>query len=490
MKLRAGAVFALLFGALVASRACHLDILWEPETLPLAAAQQMLDGKALYREVWYDKPPLAAAVCLLWGVQTGWLLRLAGALYGLLACALIYRFAKEAWGEREGLLAAGLLGFYLIFWLPAGVIPLGPDLLTLAPHIAAVYLGWRGRAFWSGVAAGVAFLANSKAAFVLAACALWQFRSLPQLALGFVLPNLAALAWLGAQGALKDYYQQVWQLGFLYARSPFMERPLAEGLLRTSNWLGFHAALVVGAVCYGWRERDSDRWRMALWAALSLAAVAAGGRFFPRYYLQLLPVMTLAAARGIALLGGGRILVLLALLVPLARFGPRYGLLAQDLVAGREHAWRDLAMDRDSRAAARLVAGLARPGDTLFVWGYRPEIYVYTRLPAAARFLESQPLTGVFADRHLAQSDSLAPEWARQNRQELMRARPTFVLDGLGPYNPRLSPERFEDLRPWLAGYRLTARTDSTLIYELQAHSPMPLTFPPPHRASSVGRVP
>lgn len=467
MKPRAGIVFGLLFVALAASRACHVAILWEPETLPLAAAQQMLDGKALYREVWYDKPPLAPAVCLLWGAQAGWLLRLAGALYGLLACALIYRFAKQAWGEREGLLAAGLLGFFLIFWLPVGVIPLGPDLLALAPHIAAVYLAWRGRALWSGVAAGVAFLANSKAAFVLAACALWQFRSLPQLALGFVLPNLAALAWLGAQGALKDYWEQVWQLGFLYARSPVVERPLAEGLLRTANWLGFHAALVLGAACYGWRERDSNRWRMALWAALSLAAVAAGGRFFPRYYLQLLPVMTLAAARGIALAGGWRAVVLFALLVPLARFGPRYGLLAQDLVAGCEHGWRDLAMDRDSRAAARLVARLARPGDTLFVWGYRPELYVYTRLPAATRFLESQPLTGVFADRHLTQSASLAPEWARENRKELLRARPTFVVDGLGSYNPRLSIERFEDLSPWMSDYELAARTGSTVIYRL-----------------------
>jgi hypothetical protein len=65
-------------------------------------------------------------------------------------------------------------------------------------------------------------------------------------------------------------------------------------------------------------------------------------------------------------------------------------------------------MDRDSRAAAAAVLRLARPGDTLFIWGYRPEIYTYTRLPAATRYLDSQPLTGVPADRHLTQSDPVA----------------------------------------------------------------------------------
>ncbi len=461
--------FALLLLALVASRWCHLRILWEPEELPLATALQMMDGKALYRDVWYDKPPLAAAVCLLWGAHAGWALRLAGALYALLACALIYRFATARWGMREGLLAAGLLGFFLIFGLPATVIPLGPDLLMLAPHVAAVYLAWRGRAFLSGLLAGVAFLVNSKAAFVLAACALWQLRALPQLALGFLLPNLAALAWLASQGALGDYYEQVWQLGFLYARSTFVENPFLNGLLRTGNWLGFHAALALAAGWYWWRDRDWDRWRLAGWAALCLVGVAAGWRFFPRYYFQLLPVLALAAARGITLLGRKRVLVLMALLVPLVRFGPRYALLAGDLLGGREHVWRDVAMDRDSCAAARLILERAAGGETLFVWGYRPDLYVYTRLPAATRYLDSQPLSGVFADRHLAQSGSVAPEWARRNRQELIRSRPTFVVDGLGLYNPTLSLEAYQDLRPWLANYQLTARTPSTLIYKLQA---------------------
>ena len=34
-----------------------------------AAAIQILNGKALYRDVWFDKPPLSALVYLLWDAR-------------------------------------------------------------------------------------------------------------------------------------------------------------------------------------------------------------------------------------------------------------------------------------------------------------------------------------------------------------------------------------------------------------------------------------
>src|SRR5439155_12943643 len=108
-------------------------------------------------------------------------------------------------------------------------------------------------------------------------------------------------------------------------------------------------------------------------------------RFFPRYYFALLPVLVLLAARGIP----RKYIVAVLLAIPIARFTPSY------LTAARNAPWRDTAMDSDSRAVAAILAHSAKSGDTLFVWGYRPEIYVYSHLPAAARYLDSQPLTGV-----------------------------------------------------------------------------------------------
>ncbi len=105
-------------------------------------------------------------------------------------------------------------------------------------------------------------------------------------------------------------------------------------------------------------------------------------------------------------------------------------------------------MDRDSRLIAPRVRG------SLFVWGYRPEIYFYCGCPPASKFLSSQPLTGVPADIHLREARSVAPEQAAENRRVLLRelesSPPEYIVDGLGPYNPALAIEAYPELRAFL----------------------------------------
>jgi hypothetical protein len=458
-------LFGLLFVAVLGARLAHVDILWVEECYPAAAAIQILHGKTPYRDFWFDKPPLAPLVYLLWGAAGGWKLRLAGALFVVLVCGLLWRFALEKWGQREAALAAALTAFWLTFGVPSAVMALAPDLLMMAPHALAVYLAWRGQPLAAGAAAGVAALLHTKGLLVFAAALAWQYRSIGRLAAGFALPNLAAVAWLGAAGALSGYVEQVWRWGWLYSRDSFVASPALEGLRRTANWAGFHAAALLGAAWYWWRERDRDSARFGVWAAISLAAVAAGGRFFPRYYFHLLPVVVLAGARGLTLLGRRGVLAACLLVVPLVRFGPRYAVLASELAAGREHRWDDLAMYEGSRQASRLLRQTARDGDTLLVWGYRPDLFVLTRLPAGTPFLDSQPLTGVIADRHLTEARPSAPELARANRLRLAATKPTFVVDGLGPYNGRLAITAYPDLAPWLSQYEQVARLATAVVY-------------------------
>ena len=452
--------FLLGFALLVAARLCHVGILWAEETLPLAAAQQMRAGKVLYRDIWFDKPPFAPMLYRALGSEPGVRLRLAGALYALLCCWLAWGFARDLWGRREGLWAAGLLGFFLIFDFPSSAIPLAADLLMLAPHLAAIWLAYQRRPLWAGALAGVAFTINPKGALVLAVCAWWA-PSWTLLA-GFAGVTVAATASLWGFGALAGYWDEVWRWGRVYAGATFVDEPLKNGLVRTLNWAGFHAALVVAAALPASWPIPAERRRWLFWLLVSLAGVAAGLRFFPRYYFQLLPVAVLLAARGFARMQGRRRLVALLLLIPLVRFAPTY------YMAARDTEWRDTAMDRDSRAAAAMVNAQAKAGDTLFVWGYRPEIYVYSHLPAATRFLDSQPLTGVPADRHLTQSTPVETEESRARRAELGASRPTFVVDGLGEYNRRLAITEFADLHPWMAMYREVGRSAGSVIYRRQ----------------------
>jgi len=167
----------------------------------------------------------------------------------------------------------------------------------------------------------------------------------------------------------------------------------------------------------------------------------------------------------------GAVALAAAALIAMIRFGPRYFQLAADDLASRPHAWRDVALDQESRQVAERVRALKREGDTIFIWGYRPNVVVYTRLPVASRMWESQPLTGVPADRHLRDSRSVDPEWARRNRAELVRSSPSItpsiIVDGLSAYNAGLDLAGYSDLADWFKRYCLAGRVGGTAVYRL-----------------------
>ncbi|MBV9081695.1 MAG: glycosyltransferase family 39 protein [Acidobacteriaceae bacterium] len=452
-------------------RLAHMNLLWADEDYHLAAAIQTLQGKMPYRDFWYDKPPLSAFYYLLIGGHWGWPLRLLDAGYVLLACYIAYRLARDLWGEAEGRIAALLFAFYMAFYLPSAVIPFAADAVMMAPHVAAIYCAQRRYAFWAGVWSGVGFLANTKAVFVLASCAVWLFPEVLALFAGFAVVVCAGAGIAIATGAWAGYVEQVWRWGLLYAKGSPVVDPLRVAVVRTLDWLGFHAAL---AVCGGFgfaAMSRSHRWKLGSWLIVSFVALSLGGRFAPHYFLQLLPGAAIVGSRGIVVATnhfGKRALAAVAilLLVPLVRFGPRYALLAFDDIEGQEPHWRDVGMDVDSRDVANKIRSLARDGDSLFVWGYRPDVYVYTRLVPAGRFSDSQPLTGVPADRHLSATTAIYGGPAGRNRQELARTRPTFIVDGLGLLNRKLTPAVYPDLREWLAHYRVVGRTKLSVIYE------------------------
>jgi hypothetical protein len=157
-----------------------------------------------------------------------------------------------------------------------------------------------------------------------------------------------------------------------------------------------------------------------------------------------------------------------ALIVPLVRFGPRYILLA----TGQQKDWPDAILDRDSRTVSDWLLANRQPGDTLFVWGYRPDVFAYTRMPVASLFWDSQPLTGVPADRHLTESTSLIPEWAAVNRLVLTASKPAWIVDGLSLLNPQLAMDRYPELRIWLRDYQPAYRTPRTVVYRRCYHCP------------------
>jgi hypothetical protein len=421
-----------IFSVALASRILQTDVLWVEEAYPSAAALQIAFGKMPYRDFWFDKPPLFAYLYALWGGEPGLVLRLAGAVYVTLCAWLAARLARH-W------IAGGLLAFFLIFENPAAALVLGPDLLTLAPVMGAVLV--RDKPFAAGALMAVAFHCNVKAILFLPLVFSWQ--------------SAASFAILASPAFfIPGYIEQVWRWGAVYARDTFIDDPLRTGAAKTAAWLGFHAALLIPAARAKW-----DR-RLILWTLAAAACAAAGFRFFPRYYFHLLPPLAIAAAHGWPKLGRVQWAVIALLIIPVVRYTPAYW---------RGERSRDLAMFRDARQAAEVIREQAAPGDTIFTWGYRPEIDALARLPLGSRFLESQPLTCVFADRHLTMSRTNGEDKAcAERRLQLARSNPTFVVDGLGRYNPALAITAYPELADWLKRYRVVALTNGTMIYRIR----------------------
>ncbi len=454
----------LLAAVVTASRLCHLDIVWVEEGYPLAAAREILSGKTIYSEIWFDKPPLFPLAYTLIAGEPGLPLRFLGIAWVLLAAWSCGWAARRAFGHEAARWAAALCAFYLTFDTASAVIALTPDLMTIPLHALALGCAASGLPLQAGLAAGLALGFNSKALLLLPAILLWQWKRAHLVLAGFAIPAGLLAAFLSATGSLQAHWQQVWVWGAAYSADTPLAQPWLEGARRTLNWTGFHAALFFALI----PMRRHWRWLAA--AALALGAAWLGFRFFPRYFFHALPPLIILAAAGLASLPRRRAIACAAfLLIPFFRFAPRYGELAAETLRGQPHAWRDLAMFESSRQAAKLLRDArAIHGGALLVWGYRPELYALSGLPAATPFLDSQPLNGVLADRHLVSAEPTFNALAAANRARLRQSpRPEWFADGLSFYNPALDPFLLPDMRDWFHRYKLTAEVSGFRIYRL-----------------------
>ena len=227
--------------------------------------------------------------------------------------------------------------------------------------------------------------------FIAAACLLWA-SPIPFLS-GFVLPNrrwqFSSCSWLAGcvleaglglgvpllgrdicctPRCVRDFYGRQTGLVSMPRSSPDLSSWLCRRLFLAST--GLVSYLVCG--------------------------VCVGSRFFPRYYFLAACHPMSSGVRGFFLLrrNAGRSVFCLTI-IPILRFGPRTS------VGLGDRYWSDLALMNDSRRAASIVRESHTSGDRMLVWGYRPDIFVCSGLPAATRLSRFTALNGVFADRHL-----------------------------------------------------------------------------------------
>ena len=384
-------------------------------------AQEILGGGVAYRDAWDPKPPgvfyvhaaLLAVLSDPWRVcQIGALQPRCGSLlfwvtdflYAIFLAWLVMRLARRLGFALPAAVLA--FGFTAVFVNLTVLDAEGstPEKYALAPAVGVLLVAGRRRRslLAAGALAGVAalFKPTDLASFgalsiSLATARRYRDLGLAWAALAVVL--LAAFGMLALQGAGAQALDAT--LGYNSARAGFNvgRIPLAAA---STTWQLFRDGLallwlpaVVGFVV-AWHVKA---WRIvAIWAALDVLALFAGGDKFTReYYIQLVPSGALLAGLGLhGLWSRARHdslhrlwIVLSCAAIALLISGFQTGFAVRIWNEYVAHGWTTTS----SEHLAALVGALP-PDARLFVWGDEAQLYALAdRLPTT-RFLNTAGL--------------------------------------------------------------------------------------------------
>jgi len=476
----------------------------DDENMYAAVAVELVHGGLPYVSAIERKPPL-----LLWlyagtlrmlgdynwlGLHTVATLWLIASMFGL------YRFARRLWGEAAGFSAALL---YAVF-MPWGTfinLAWNGEMLMNLPIIVALLAALRCtsplRLSWAGALIGIAALLKQPAAISLVPLGLYvailSYRSSAVASddpsIKRALSSLLPTAWLalGFASVLAVMALVLYRLGILQEALYWsvLDHDVPHGPLSAVFWrralpatAGFAVAcapLFWGAVraaenrgAYFKGARAEYVMLLSLLGVSALGA-AASGRFYPHYFLQLLPPLCLLCAPVAAGLYSQRT----------TPQGMRRWRLAAGYVGATALVFFSLHTATAVRAsepnpASAYLRQHCGPEDRVFVWGQSPEIYVDSRCRPASRYVATFPLTGYIFGSPLNQDPSydttdriVAGSW-QTLEGELRERPPAFIVDADGARPVPRYPIRNQPLLQSMldSSYALVLRARDGLVYE------------------------
>jgi hypothetical protein len=177
-----------------------------------------------------------------------------------------------------------------------------------------------------------------------------------------------------------------------------------------------------------WTGKMAERTALLGLLAASAIGAAAGARFYPHYYVQLIPPLALLAASYYARLWSRTIQPPHWLLRPRVT----YAWLALTIIAFSIKHWTGLAPRRVPSEAGRYLFTHSDPADRIFVWGQSPEIYLDAHRRPACRYITTFPLTGYVFGGPIPGFDTrsriLPGAWSTLE-QDFVRHPPTYIVD-------------------------------------------------------------
>lgn len=466
----------------------------DSEAMYSVVANEIVDGGRPYTDAVERKPPLLfwtyAAVFKIAGKFNWKALHMVALAWTLCAMAGIYVIGCELFDRNTGLIAAF---FYSVFqpWWTWKNLSFDSEMLMNLPIIWAWAIAFgrsssrlRPELFAAGALLGLAFLLKQPAA--IAAVPLGIYLLLPSyrasrgftptnsiiqgtiLTSGFFAALGLATIVLWKQGILHDAFY--WTIADHDVPHVFWQKGIVNSLI----FLGTCLPLLIGAimVCRDksgiWTGKRAERTALLGLLAASAIGAAAGARFYPHYYVQMIPPLALLAASYYARLWSRTIRPPQWLLRP----GVTYAWLALTIIAFSIKHWTGLAPRRVQSETGQYLFAHSDPADRIFVWGQSPEIYLDAQRRPACRYITTFPLTGYVFGGPIPGFDTrsriLPGAWSTLD-QDFARHPPTFIVDLYSEPGALYPVQDFPILAKLLAErYQPVAHTAEGMIYRMR----------------------
>lgn len=461
-------------------------------------AQGVLDGKVPYRDLFDNKPPLVYAwyafSFLLFG-ESVFAPRLIAAFLLSLTTLCIFTQARMLFSKEVAYIAAGL--FAVSTGLPFVALHANTEAYMLLPMVASLLaftmgmrrekLGWF---LLAGALGGVAIMTKQVAVWnllaLVAVATYWKWRStgiswrtgMPGatvLAGSVVSMGLITLPFI-INGSMDDLFYANVSYNWVYL-NVLDNTARALNLLHGSLYFAAVAApLVVGAVLgllTLFRRLRQWAWvdhLLVFWLAASLVGVASGGRFFPHYFLQLMPALAILTA--VVIYDRWRTLELRPLWKPAAvgvafllvvSIGTNTVMWLAPRQAEQRVAESVYTQKQWEEAAAVVGAYLARntePDEPIFNFGREAGVYFEADREPAVRYFTDWPFW--WEDRTLYETI-----------KELRETKPVFIVDSVQqPLYEDMSDYSAPAFRSFLSdNYEYVGRLQFADIYRLRDDS-------------------
>ncbi|HEX4629713.1 MAG TPA: glycosyltransferase family 39 protein [Chthoniobacterales bacterium] len=492
-----------VFAIVLLTVATRLPSLQHPQAIddeaPYAVvANEIVDGGQPYIDAVDRKPPLLfwtyAAVFALAGKYNWVALHTVALIWTLATMAGLYAIARR-WFDREtGLIAA--LG-YSVFqpWAAANNLAFNGELLMNLPLVWAWAIAFgpsllrlRLELLAAGALLAAGFLLKQPAA--IAAVPVGIYLLLPSyrasrhftktqsvvqaaiLTIGFFAVLGGAALVLQWQGNLREAFY--WTFTNHSVPHVFWE----TGILITLAFIGCCWPLVIGAALAFrdraglWKTKSAERTALLGLLVASAIGAAAGGRFYPHYYLQLIPPLALLAAPYYArwLRNPPR-----SHKVPFRFLRPALSIwLAITVISFSISHWLFLAWHREPSESARYLSEHSTPDDRVFIWGGSAgEVYLHAHRRPACRYFVTFPLTGQIFGGPLPGVDTrdrIVPGAWSQLEDDFRKHPPLYIADHYSGPGAQYPVKDFPILARLLAEqYVQVARTPQGIIYRKRA---------------------